>query len=100
MVESEHRDCCAPRRADAGIGLARAEPAPVRGRSTAVELIPLDGGWFEMGSDDFYAYEEDGEGPVRSVRVDPFRIGARAVSNREFAEFAAATGHLTSAEHY
>jgi formylglycine-generating enzyme len=100
MVESEHRDCCAPGRVDAGVGLARAEPAPARGRSTAVELIPLDGGWFEMGSDDFYAYEEDGEGPVRSVRVDPFRIGARAVSNREFAEFADATGYLTSAEHY
>ena len=43
---------------------------------------------------------EDGEGPVRSVRVDPFRIAARAVSNRQFAEFVDATGYVTSAEHY
>ncbi|GIM88685.1 hypothetical protein Ato02nite_004780 [Paractinoplanes toevensis] len=53
-----------------------------------------------MGSDDVYAYEEDGEGPVRSVRVAPFRIAAHAVTNHEFAVFADATGYLTSAERY
>jgi sulfatase modifying factor 1 len=53
-----------------------------------------------MGSDDAYAYHGDGEGPVRSVRVDPYRIAAHAVSNHQFAEFVAATGHVTSAERY
>jgi formylglycine-generating enzyme required for sulfatase activity len=72
--------------------------SPVRSGTT--ELVALDGGWFRMGSDDAYAHEEDGEGPVRSVRVDPFRIAARCVSNRQFAEFVDATGYVTSAEHY
>jgi formylglycine-generating enzyme required for sulfatase activity len=53
-----------------------------------------------MGSEDAFAYDEDGEGPVRSVRVDPFRIAACAVSNREFAEFVESTGYSTSAERY
>jgi formylglycine-generating enzyme required for sulfatase activity len=30
-----------------------------------------------MGSVDAYADEEDGEGPVRSIRVDPFRVATR-----------------------
>jgi formylglycine-generating enzyme required for sulfatase activity len=62
--------------------------------------VALDGGWFQMGSDDAFAYEDDGEGPVRSVRVDPFRIAARSVSNRQFSQFVGATGYVTSAEHY
>jgi len=53
-----------------------------------------------MGSDDAYAYVEDGEGPVRAVRVDPFRIAAHCVSNRQFSEFVDATGYVTSAEQY
>src|SRR4051794_1293511 len=88
MTALEHRSCCAPvqlavapRRPDAP---AATNPAGSPGRSGA-GLVALDGGWFRMGSDDVYAYEEDGEGPVRSVRVDPFRIAAGAVSNREFA---------------
>jgi formylglycine-generating enzyme required for sulfatase activity len=69
-------------------------------RTGAADLVGLDGGWFRMGSDDAYAYHGDGEGPVRSVRVDPFGIAAHAVSNHQFAEFVAATGHVTSAERY
>ncbi len=69
-------------------------------RSRGAGLVPLDGGWFRMGSDDAYADENDGEGPVRSVRLDPFRIAAGAVSNHEFSAFVAATGHVTSAERY
>jgi formylglycine-generating enzyme required for sulfatase activity len=66
----------------------------------AANLVTLDGGLFRMGSEDEYAYAEDGEGPVRFVRVAPFRIGATCVSNREFAEFVDATGYVTAAEHY
>jgi len=47
-----------------------------------------------MGSDRFYPEEA----PVRRVRVDPFWIDETPVTNRQFAEFVAATGHRTFAE--
>ena len=99
MTEQEHPSCCAPGRV-ATHRSRSVQPARPSARSGAAGLVALDGGWFTMGSDDVYAYEDDGEGPVRSVRVDPFRIAAHAVSNRQFAEFVDATGHVTSAERY
>ncbi len=47
-----------------------------------------------MGSEAFYPEET----PVRRVRVDPFWIDETPVTNRQFAEFVEATGHLTFAE--
>ena len=63
-------------------------------------MIELDGGEFMMGSTDRFAYPDDGEGPVRSVRVAGFAIDACAVSNAEFAHFVEDTGHVTEAEHF
>jgi len=42
----------------------------------------------------------DGEGPCRSTRVAAFGLDRVAVSNRRFAEFIAATGHVTDAERF
>jgi formylglycine-generating enzyme len=61
-------------------------------------VIALEGGTFLMGSEDPDAHPDDGEGPVREVRVGPFAIGATTVTVAEFAAFAAATGHVTAAE--
>jgi sulfatase modifying factor 1 len=63
-------------------------------------LVHLDGGEFLMGSVDPFAYPNDGEGPIRRVRVDPFAIDACAVSNAEFARFVEATRHVTEAERF
>ncbi len=52
-----------------------------------------------MGTDDI-GFPADGEGPVRKVRVDPFRIGACAVTNSEFDKFVKATRYSTEAESY
>jgi sulfatase modifying factor 1 len=60
----------------------------------------LDGGEFLMGSVDPLAYPDDGEGPVRRVRLDPFSIDVCTVSNAEFARFVEATGHVTEAERF
>jgi formylglycine-generating enzyme required for sulfatase activity len=65
-----------------------------------VELLPLTGGEFLMGSDDALAYAADGEGPVRRVGVPPFRIAACAVTNAEFAAFVEVTGYETDAERF
>ncbi|SRR6266536_1385916 len=75
-------------------------PAPASA-ATAVDVGPLaalDGGWFLMGCEEPFAYPEDGEGPVRQVHLSPFFIAACCVSNRRFAAFVEATGHVTDAE--
>lgn len=54
----------------------------------------VPGGTFRMGSDRFYPEER----PVRQVRVDPFWIDVMPVTNRDFAAFVEATGHVTLAE--
>jgi sulfatase modifying factor 1 len=61
-------------------------------------MVVLDGGWFEMGSEDPLAYEADGEAPVRRVRVDPFQMAAGCVTNAAFGSFVADTGYVTTAE--
>ncbi len=63
-------------------------------------MVELDGGAFLMGSDDRVGYPQDAEGPVREVVLEPFAIDPCAVTNERFAEFAAATGHLTEAERF
>jgi formylglycine-generating enzyme required for sulfatase activity len=52
-----------------------------------------------MGSDD-NRFPEDGEGPVRLVKVSPFAIACHAVSNLQFGDFVRATGYTTDAERY
>ncbi|EAR51138.1 hypothetical protein OG2516_18250 [Oceanicola granulosus HTCC2516] len=43
---------------------------------------------------------EDGEGPVRPVRLRPFRCDSFPVTNARFAAFVAATGYVTVAERF
>lgn len=57
-------------------------------------MVRLPGGSFMMGSELFYPEER----PLRRVRVDGFWIDETPVTNRQFAEFVAATGHVTAAE--
>jgi formylglycine-generating enzyme len=54
----------------------------------------LDGGSFSMGSERFY----DEERPLRQVRVDPFWIDEKPVTNAAFAAFVAAAGYRTAVE--
>ncbi|PBN44096.1 formylglycine-generating enzyme family protein [Sphingobium sp. D43FB] len=54
----------------------------------------VPGGAFQMGSDRFYPEEA----PVRRVQVDGFWMDETPVTNRDFARFVAATGHVTLAE--
>ena len=54
----------------------------------------LAGGTFAMGSEAFYPEEM----PLRQVQVDAFWIDETPVTNRQFAQFVAATGHRTFAQ--
>lgn len=63
-------------------------------------MVELDGGVFAMGTDDPRGYPADGEGPPHVVELDPFTVGANAVTNAAFADFVGATGYVTTAEHF
>ena len=88
----------APSRADgprAAPGAGAAGPLRLPADLT---LISLPGGEFLMGSDAGEGEPADGEGPARPVRLSPFRMARTAVTNRQFAAFIEATGHVTLAE--
>lgn len=57
-------------------------------------MVFLDGGRFAMGSDRHYPEER----PARDVLVNGFWIDQFPVTNRDFARFVEATGHVTFAE--
>jgi formylglycine-generating enzyme len=61
-------------------------------------MAPLPDGDFLMGSEDRLAYPDDGESPVRRVRLSSFRIDVCAVTNAEFDRFIEDSGYITEAE--
>lgn len=63
-------------------------------RPLAETMVSIAGGTFRMGSDRHYPEEA----PSHSVTVDGFWIDKTPVTNRQFKEFVAATGHVTVAE--
>ena len=63
-------------------------------------MVSLDGGEFLMGAEHADGIAADGEGPVGTVRLGPFRIGPTAVTNGEFRRFVRASGYRTDAERY
>lgn len=73
----------------ASVAPAAPPPAPPSG-----PMVPVPGGTFRMGSDDFYPEER----PVHRVAVDGFRMDRHPVTVGEFRRFVAATGYVTVAE--
>jgi formylglycine-generating enzyme len=63
-------------------------------------MVKLDGGPFLMGTDYPFGFAADGEGPVCQVRVKPFSMDARPVSNAQFQEFVRTTRYRTEAERF
>ena len=108
MKPTDHAACCAPARGDvtkAGResaphnehGLQRLNEPQAPQQPAIGEALELPGGEFLMGSDDS-TFPADREGPVRTVRVEPFAIDRYALSNARFAAFIAASGYRTDAE--
>jgi sulfatase modifying factor 1 len=61
-------------------------------------MVSIAPGSFQMGSEDRDAIRSDGEGPIRRVSLDGFRIDRTAVSNRDFRAFVDETRYSTDAE--
>jgi sulfatase modifying factor 1 len=90
--------CCAP-----GHAPTAAPPAPTFARATSgatTGMKRLPGGEFLMGNERDYGFPADGEGPVHSVRLDPFWIDETAVTVGQFSEFVRATGYRTDSERF
>ena len=77
---------------------SRCTPQAANGSTDGMALIP--GGDFLMGTDDPIGFAADGEGPVRSVRVNPFYMDSCAVTNQQFEKFVRETGYKTEAERF
>ncbi|MCU4802224.1 formylglycine-generating enzyme family protein [Halobacteria archaeon HArc-gm2] len=108
MAEDE-RACCAPSNGSVGastdadastIHESHRTPSATEGDDRTSGMVRLDGGTFSMGTDDDVGYPEDGEGPERSVTVDPFYIDKFAVTNAQFLQFVKETDYTTDAERY
>jgi sulfatase modifying factor 1 len=108
MTESDSpqpKSCCTPSRDSAGdpsAPLAALEimTAVSSSESSSDGMIEVPGGRFLMGGEGKETWQQDGEGPVREVSVDPFLIDTCAVSNEQFAKFVDATGFVTEAERF
>jgi formylglycine-generating enzyme len=75
--------------------MSHSNAASARVRDEALRnMIWLEGGTFQMGSDHHYPEEA----PRHPVRVDGFWIDRVPITNRQFAEFVKQTGHVTTAE--
>jgi formylglycine-generating enzyme len=92
---TKHERCSEPRLVE-----SRAEtlgplgcPRPST-KAPRTETVWIEGGTFRMGSDQHYPEEA----PVHQVIVDGFAMDQTPVTNRQFREFVAATGHVTFAE--
>ena len=99
-MEHARPACCAP---DADRGAPPAPPVQItagRDAGSTDAMVMLSGGSFLYGSNDPWAYPEDGEGPVCEVSVGAFWVDRHAVSNDAFSAFVKATGYATEAERF
>lgn len=97
--QASHSGCCSPTLTRQTYAAGQAACTNVRIASMAA-MINLPGGEFLMGTDYPHGFAADGEGPVRPVVIQPFRIDAVPVTNREFAAFVQQTGYRTEAERF
>lgn len=79
--------------AGAGIGAGAGAAPPSPPPSPEAMLVAIPGGGFVMGDE-----AGDGNEAPRRVAIRPFRLMRYEVTNREFARFVRATGHVTDPE--
>lgn len=67
--------------------------------STALPFCEIPGGRAMVGTAKPHL-PDDGEGPLKSKRLAPFRMSPTAITNEMFAEFVAQTDYVTEAEDF
>lgn len=101
-TDSSPSTCCAPSASrDAAfpldIAAMLAERRPSSSDSAERRAIP--GGLVDVGTNAPH-HMDDGEGPLRQVRIKPFQMDETAVTNARFHDFIKATGYVTEAERF
>ena len=92
--------CCTPGGDRGGDPAPPGQAAGHRPAPDTDTMVTVPAGRFTMGSEDAFAYPDDGEGPVHEVELPPFRIDRFTVSNARFAAFIEATAYVTDAERW
>ncbi len=95
--------CCMPTRERAAIlkDSERSAQDRLRIRTGSTEdMVQLPGGRFLMGTDDRSGFPADGEGPIRSVRLDRLWIDRYAVTCEAFRHFVEDARYQTEAERF
>ncbi len=87
--------CCAPAR-DGDAGKAQTVSAPC---AITFDTVDIPGDKVSVGTAR-PGIPDDGEGPIRTARLNPFRIATTTVTNAQFAAFVEATGYVTEAERF
>jgi formylglycine-generating enzyme required for sulfatase activity len=60
----------------------------IHGTDIKFDMVPIKGGTFKMGSSENESKRNEDEGPVRTVKIEPFWMGKHEVTWDEFDEFA------------
>lgn len=100
MKEIQQSSCCSIKKEARKKNIQLMPIMPRTSRALEAEMILIPGGTFLMGTDSREGFPLDGEGPIRSVKVDSFLMDACAVTNSQFLEFVTDTGYITEAEQY
>jgi formylglycine-generating enzyme len=105
LGEVKTPSCCAPRPHREAQASHIASPGLIPFTAAGEEVpdaerpvVSLPGGTFLMGTDYAGGFPADGEGPVRAVSLSAFHIDTFPVTNKDFADFVAATNYRTEAE--
>ncbi|PRX06610.1 UNVERIFIED_ORG: formylglycine-generating enzyme required for sulfatase activity [Martelella mediterranea] len=101
MTDAVKGSCCAVSRNASQpppAAAATVRDAPVTA-GQRVNPIFIPGGRSHVGTDK-PEIPLDGEGPARSVKLNPFHLEAEAVTVRRFSDFVAATGYVSEAERF
>lgn len=97
-MKQEKNNCCAAARPPSDSTTDINPMTAPGGERDSMLYIP--GGEFRMGTDDAEGFPADGEGPVRTIRLDSFYIDPCAVTNAEFQTFVEDTAYVTEAERF
>ena len=100
MTRIETGCCGAGSRLESGSSTGASGVPMVAGQRRVPEhVVEIPGGRGFVGTDRT-EIADDGETPVRRGKINPFIMGATAVTNAEFAAFIEATGYVTEAEQF
>ncbi|MFC0274833.1 formylglycine-generating enzyme family protein [Metabacillus herbersteinensis] len=102
MPDSNKRSCCSVSRNNS-TNSSDHDSFPTKPSSKEdiiKDMIYIPGGEFLMGTDYKKRIFEDGEGPIRNIKINPFYIDPTSVSNQSFQTFVEETKYITEAEKF